>query len=154
MGREKFLIEIIRIDKTQHNHTFKRTNNLFNKVIQKNEQGQEITIDVEPKDLYKVPPNHIINFFIWIITGRTDHYVMIVNSKGEPIEEITPSVSGKVLKVARDWKGLGKAVNHAFGRRFDLSGNTMIIALGLAIIVLAFLVYRGYIPIPEGLLNR
>ncbi len=148
MGREFNLIEVIRVDKTQHSHIFKRTNNLFETIEDINEDGETIEIKVEPKDLYQVPVNHIINFFVWVFTGRMRHYIMIVNSKGEPIREISPKVSGKVLLVARDWKGLDSAINDAFGARFKIPRLGVIAIIGVSILILAVLVWRGFIPIP------
>jgi hypothetical protein len=73
---------------------------------------------------------------------------MIVNSKGEAIRETKPDVSGKVLTVARDWKGLGSAISDAFGSRFQLPSGLFILAIGAAIVILGVLVYLGYIPTP------
>lgn len=148
MGREKNLIEIIRVDQTQHSHIFKRTDNLFEEITDKNEEGEDIIIKVEPKDLYEVGPNHLINFFVWVFTGRIKHYVMIVNSKGIAIKEKLPDVTGKVLIVARDWKGLDKAINDSFGSRFQIPRIALVGVVGLAVLALAFLVWRGIIPLP------
>ena len=148
MGRERYLIEVIRVDETQHSHIFKRTDHLFEKIIDENEAGEEIEIEVEPKDLYEVPQFHLINFFVWLVTGRVSHYIMIVNSQGKAIREIEPMVSGKVLKVARDWKGLDKAIHDAFGSRFQIPRIGLVVVLGVSILVLFFLVWKGFIPLP------
>lgn len=152
-GRERNLIEVIRVDETEHNHKFVRTNDLFETVEDINEAGETITIEIKPKDLYEVPQNSMMGFFVWLFTGRAKHYVMVVNQAGTPIKETTPKVSGKVLKVARDWKGLGRAIKDAFGSRFSLPAPKMILIIGIAIAVLGILIYMGWIPLPEGILS-
>lgn len=152
-GRERNLIEVIRVDETQHGHKFVRTNDLFETISDKNEAGEEIEITIKPKDLYEVPHNIITGFFTWLFSGQVKHYVMVVNQSGVPIKETAPAVSGKVLKVARDWKGLGKAISDAFGSRFRLPNAKMILVIGIAIAVLGILIYLGVIPLPEGVLG-
>jgi hypothetical protein len=152
-GRLRYLVEVIRVDETQHGHKFVRTHDLFENITDENEAGEEITIEIKPKDLYEKPTNLIAGFFNWIFTGQVKHYVMVVNQNGKAIKEKAPKVSGKVLKVARDWKGLGKAIKDAFGGGFSLPSSKMILVIIGAIIVLAGLVYSGWIPLPEGVLR-
>jgi hypothetical protein len=152
-GRERYLVEVIRVDETEHGHKFVRTHDLFENIKDINEAGKEIEIEIKPKDLYEVPNNPITGFFTWIFSGRVKHYVMVVNSKGKPIKEKAPEVSGKVLKVARDWKGLGKAISDAFGSRFRLPSSKMILVILGAVAVLAGLIYLGWIPLPEGVIQ-
>lgn len=152
-GRERNLIELIRIDETQHNHNFIRTNDLFETVQDTNEKGEDIEIEIKPKDLYEVPQNILMGFIVWIFSGRAKHYIMVVDQAGNPIKEIAPKVSGKVLKVARDWKGLGKAIKDAFGSGLNLPAPKIILIIVGAIIVLGFLIYSGYIPLPKGLIG-
>lgn len=150
MDRKKYRIEIIRVDETQHNHLFHKTNNLFAEIKDKNEEGKEITIKVEPKDLYEVKLMEPFKFLRWALTGTIQKYIMIVNSNGVAIREKKPKVSGKVLKVARDWRGLGKAINDSFGTRFDIPRVGLVVLVVGAIAVLFLLVKSGYIPLPRS----
>lgn len=142
---ETNLVEIIRIDKNQHVHEYIKVEDLAGLVDQTNDAGEMIQIKIQPKDLYEVPHN-----WLWLLLkGYSKHYLLIVKSDGEAIKEENPKVSGKVLKVARDWKGLGKAINDAFGARFQLPSRAMFLGIAGAIILLGVLIYMGWIPIPQ-----
>ena len=150
MGRHRYLIEVIQIRENSHIHIRKRTNDLALVIEAKGEDGAEINIKVEPKDLYEVP----INFFFWVPkwvkTGMLRHYVIVVGPDGKPIKEDSPSISGKVLKVARDWRGLGKAISDSFGSNWEIPRIGLIIAIGAALLLFGFLVWRGTIPLPRS----
>lgn len=150
MTRHKYLLEIIRVSDKKHVHVEERTDDLFLEVKNKLDDGPEITIKVEPKDLYEVPHNFISRFISWARTGQTKHYLMAVNDKGEPFIENAPAISGKVLRVARDWKGLGKAINDSFGSDLPLGRIAMIGGVLIAVAIVAVLVYNGFIPTPES----
>jgi hypothetical protein len=146
----KYLIEIIMVDESQHKHIFKRTNDTFLKFKEKNQEGEEVDISIEPKDLYEIPSNIFFSFFSMLFRGIIQHFLVIVNKTGTPIKETAPAISGKVLKVARDWKGLDKAVNDSFGSRFEIPKLAMLGALVIFVIIIVFLIWKGFIPLPSS----
>ncbi len=150
MTRHKYLLEILRVSEKKHVHLEEKTNDLFVEVKTKLDDGTEITINVEPKDLYEIPHNFISRGIEWIRTGREKHYLMVVNDQGEPITETPPAISGKVLRVARDWKGLGKAISDSFGNDLPMGRIAMIGAIIIGVTLIAFLISKGYIPTPES----
>jgi hypothetical protein len=149
-GKGKYLIEIIMVDETQHKHIFKRTSKTFLKFKEKNQEGKEVEIIIEPKDLYEVPINVISGFFSMLIKGIVQNYIAIVNKEGKAIMETDPAISGKVLKVARDWKGLDKAVSDSFGSRFEIPKIALIGALLVFVAIIVVLIWKGIIPVPSS----
>lgn len=149
MIRQPYLIEVIMIGKTQHNHTQIRTDDLFSEIDLRLDDGSEIKVSVEPRDLYETSRG-IFGFIKWIRKGEKNHYILVVNEKGEPIIESKPEISGKVLRVARDWKGLGKAINDAFGGRLQLPRKSLVISVGIGVLIIIFGVWRGWIPTPSS----
>jgi hypothetical protein len=150
VARTKYLLEIIRITSSKHVHLEERTNDLFFDITDKLDDETEITINVEPKDLYEVPHNFISRGIAWMKTGQEIHYLMVVNDKGKPIKEKPPAISGKVLRVARDWKGLGRAISDSFGSDLPMGRIAMVGALIIGIGLVAFLIWKGWIPTPES----
>ena len=150
MGRERNLIEIIRISEKQNDHLFVKSDSLFETISSKFGGDTEIEIKIEPRDLYEVSINGFLNFLIWVGTGRINHYIMVINEDGKPIIEEPPEISGKVLKVARDWKGLGKAIRDSFGSGFEMPRIALVAGIGVGILILIFLIWRGYIPLPRS----
>jgi len=147
--RKPHLIEVIMIEDTKHTHRIIRSDDLVSTIKFKKADGSEIDISVEPRDLYEV--NRGLGGLInQIRYGEKDHYLVIVNKDGSPIIETNPAISGKVLKVARDWKGLGKAINDSFGGRFQIPRVGLVVVVGLAVAVLIFGVWRGWIPTPRS----
>lgn len=147
--RKKNLIELIFLGEKQHIHVLIRTNDLFSKIKETLPDGSKINIDVQPRDLYEVPGG-LLGFIPWIIKGQKNHYLLVVNKEGEPIIETAPAISGKVLRVARDWKGLGKAIKDSFGGQFEVPRLALVIAIALGVGVIAFLILRGDIPLPAS----
>ncbi len=147
--RHAHLIEVIMIGKTQHTHTQIRTNDLFSEIDLKLDDDSEITVSIEPRDLYETSRG-IFGFMKWIRKGEKNHYILIVNENGEPISESTPDISGKVLRVARDWKGLGKAISDSFGGRLQLPRMTLVIGVGIGVLIIIIGVWRGWIPTPTS----
>jgi hypothetical protein len=146
----RLLIETIIVDENQHKHIFNRTNDTFFSFTDKNEAGEEITIEIEPKDLYEIPSNFIVQFLSMLITGVVAQYLVVVNKQGQPIKEGECEISGKVLKVARDWKGLDQAIKDSFGSQFNMPRLGLIVGIALAILVIGFLVWKGFIPTPQS----
>jgi hypothetical protein len=145
----KYFIEIIMLDENSHTHIFHRTDMPYFKLYEKNQQGESIEINVQPKDLYQVKSFFLFELIALIFKGYLQHFLVIVNEKGEPIKEIKPAINGKVLLVARDWKGLKEAVNDSFGSRIQIPRMAIVGAVVLAVIVIAGLIYTGYIPLPN-----
>ena len=150
MARNKYLIEIVRVGDNQHEHVEKRSDTLSFDVEAKKKDGSDIVIKVEPKDLYEVPINAFSKLIKWLKTGQTNHYLLVVGPDGTPIKETAPAISGKVLKVARDWRGLGKAISDSFGSNFQIPLIAIILALVGAVLLFGFLVWRGTIPLPRS----
>lgn len=142
-------IEVIMIEETQHTHTLVRTNDIFSEIDLTLGDGTKLAVKVEPRDLYEVSRG-IFGFLKRIRTGEKDHYLLIVDSEGNPIKEVAPKISGKVLRVARDWKGLGKAIHDSFGGRFQIPRTALVVAVGVGVVVIVFLVWRGFIPTPTS----
>lgn len=150
MTRHKYLLEILRVSEKKTVHREERTDDLFVEVTDTLDDDTTITIKVEPKDLYEVPHNVISRFISWAMTGQTKHYLMVVNDKSETFIEAAPAISGKVLRVARDWKGLGKAISDSFGSDLPMGRIAMIGAIIIGVALIAFLISKGYIPTPES----
>lgn len=150
MGRERNLIEIIRISEKQNDHLFVKSDSLFQTVSSKFGGDEDIDIKIEPRDLYEVSSNFFLELLVWIATGRSRHYIMVIDPKGKPIVEKAPEISGKVLKVARDWKGLGKAIKDSFGTGFEMPSFALVAGIGVGVLILVFLIWRGYIPLPRS----
>jgi len=147
--RKRYLIEVIQVEETQHNHYKFKSHDLFTTLKLTTEGRPDQKVEVEPKDLYEVPAG-ITGFFRFIWTGQAKHYMMIVNDLGKPIIETKAEIKGKVLKVARDWKGLGKAIKDSFGSRFEIPRIALIALVFVAVAVMAYLVAKGYIPLPRS----
>ncbi len=150
MTRNKYLVEVLRITENKHTYTVKQTDELFIEIKDKLDDDTEISIKVEPKDLYEIPYSFIPRVIAWIKTGQRKHYLMVVNNQGKPITETAPAISGKVLRVARDWKGLDTAISDNFGNDLPIKRIAMIGAIIISVGIIAFLIYSGYIPTPES----
>ena len=150
MARKKYLIEVIQIGSGDHTHIQKRTNDLSLVIEGKGPDDSDIEIKVSPKDLYEVPISFLPGFIKFLRTGMIRHYVIIVNPEGIPIEEKSPEISGKVLKVARDWRGLGKAISDSFGSNWEIPRIGIVLGIGLALLIFAVFVWRGWIPLPRS----
>ena len=55
MTRNKYLVEVLRITENKHTYTVKQTDELFIEIKDKLDDDTEISIKVEPKDLYESP---------------------------------------------------------------------------------------------------
>lgn len=150
MSRHKYLLEIIQISEKKHIHMEKRTSNLFLMVESTLENGDTIEIEVEPKDLYEVPHGCLSGTIVWLKTGQRKHYLMVVNKEGKAIKEIQPAISGKVLRVARDWKGLDRAISDSFGSDLPLGRIALIGAVLVGVVIAGYLVWKGFIPTPRS----
>ena len=147
--RKRYLIEVIQIEETQHNHYKFKSQELFTTLTLTTEGKPNQKVEVEPKDLYEVPVG-IKGFLVFLWTGQAKHYMMIVNDTGKPIPETKAEIKGKVLKVARDWKGLGKAIKDSFGSRVEIPRIALIALVFVAIAIMAYLVAKGHIPLPRS----
>ena len=149
MVRTKNLIELIVIEETQHTHQEIRTDDLFSEITFTKMDGTKDTLTVQPRDLYEVGGG-LFGFLKWIRYGQKKHYLMVIREDGTPIKEKDPEISGKVLRVAKDWRGLGKAIHDSFGSRFQIPRMGLVIAVGIGVAVIIFLVWRGFIPTPTS----
>ena len=150
MTRQKYLIEVIQMKEMVNTHVLKRTDDLFTEINIKKEDESNVTITVAPRDLYEVETNLFKGFWVWATKGQKKHYLMIVDKEGNPITEGSATISGKVLKVARDWKGLDGAVKDSFGSSLGMGRLGFIGLIVVAVIVLGVLVWRGVIPLPRS----
>lgn len=150
MSRANYLLEIIRVSDKKHVHLEKRSDDLFITIEDTLDDDTKIEIKVEPKDLYEVKHGILSKIWFYIRTGQTKHYLMVVNQKGEPIKETAPEISGKVLRVARDWKGLGRAISDSFGSDLPLGRIAMVGGVLIGVAIVAYLISKGFIPMPES----
>ncbi len=150
MTRHKYLIEIIQISEKRHVHTEKRTNYLYLTATVPLDGEETAEIKIEPKDLYEVPHGWLTSLLFRLRTGQIKHYLIVVNKEGEPIKEDQPKISGKVLRVARDWKGLDKAISDSFGSDLPLGRIAMIGAVIVMVVIVAVLIWKGFIPTPRN----
>lgn len=147
LGRKKYLLRLIKIGPDEHKHRVFRTDELFFKITEKiNDEDKELNFSV--KDFYTVKHDLVTGFFIWFFTGLNKEYLIVINSEGEIIKEVKPEISGKVLKVARDWRGLDKAINSAFPRNLEIPKIGYAFLIIGAIIILYLLIKSGWIPMP------
>ncbi len=149
MPRHKYLIEIIQVTEKKHVHLEKRTDDLFlTAEIPLDDSESKNEVKIEPKDLYEVPHGLVPSILFRLQTGQIKHYLMVVNKDGVPIKEVSPKISGKVLRVARDWKGLDKAISDSFGSDLPMGRIAMLIGVVAMVGIVAFLIWKGFIPIP------
>jgi hypothetical protein len=141
--RKKYLIEIVSMDKTQNVHTYIRTDNLFVKYKDENEQGLKIDTEIQPKHLYEKKVGFLRGWVRWLFTGITKEYIAILDFSGAVIEEKESKVSSRVLKVAKDWKGLDQAINSAFKKDLELPENLVLYIVGAIALILILLVATG-----------
>lgn len=148
MNRKKYEILIIRVEETEHNYKYIRTDELNGEYTDMNNDGIQIKINYNVKDLYEIPQGFsgMYNFYRYGIIRR---YLVLVNKDGSIITETPPKITGNVLKVARDWKGLGNAIKSAFGKP-GLPKVLMIVVIAVAIIILLILMKSGYLQLPSG----
>jgi hypothetical protein len=161
MAREKYKVTIIKVTEDSHSLRTVRTNSIpfrvrdsYKEVEIENDKETVVVWDTEiqygTKDLYEVKNNFIIGFLAWIFRGIAREYIIVTDKKGEPIKEETPEISGKVLKVSKDWKGLDKAIRSAFQDGFNIPRVGFVVIIVIAVIALFLLIRSGYIPTPEG----
>lgn len=149
MSRKKYEMTIIRIGKNEHNHRIERTDSTYFKIVEKI-QGEDKNIEFGLEDLYEKKEFFLSAWFSLIFSGIVAKYFIIIDNEGNVITETKPSNSGKLLKVARDWKGLDKAIKTAFMEKFDLPRWGFLVVIVIAIVVLFLLLKSGWIPLPEG----
>lgn len=158
MGRKRHSIRVITVGPDYHKQ----------KLIRTSENYVDLEIPEDPKDpnnknvkltrytmhyFYEFKINDFLAFLRWIFTGIIKSFVLVIDENGDPFEETPPEISGKVLKVAKEWKGLDKAIKSAFMKDGDLPRWIIIIVIIIAIAVLALLIKSGWIPLPEGFLQ-
>lgn len=151
MSRKRFEMTIIRVTEDAHDIRVERTNTLDFEIVEKKENQDDVTHSYGLKDFYELKTMEPFKFFLFIFTGIMKRFLLIVDSEGQPIKETAPAVSGKLLLVSRDWKGLDASIKSAFGSKFQLPKIAFILVIVGALIVLFFLLKSGYIPLPEGL---
>lgn len=150
MTRHKYLLEIIQISEKKHIHLEKRSSDLFLTVESVLDDEETVEIEVEPKDLYEVPHGFLSGTISYLKTGQRKHYLMVVNKEGQAIKETQPAISGKVLRVARDWKGLDRAISDSFGSDLPLGRIAVIVAVLGGVVIVGYLVWKGFIPTPRS----
>lgn len=159
MGRERYMVTIIKVTENSHKHRHFRTDTIPFTVkdtfTEPHKDGEDPKIwDVEinygTKDLYEVKTNIIDRILRFLFVGIQKKYIIVVNYQGLPIKETAPAISGKVLKVSKDWKGLDKSINSAFNTGLSFGRGAIIVLIVLAIVALFVLIKSGYIPTPEG----
>ena len=112
------------------------------------EEGEET--EYGTKDLYEVKTNPFSRLYYRLFKKREKAFMIVVDKNNEPFKEVEPKISGKVLKVAKEWKGLDKAIKSAFSTPFELPRWGILVLVLLALGVLVGLIRSGYIPVPEG----